>query len=386
MDMQVSMTSALYLVGFSQGIYLLLTPHVHRGRSLLLLFLGAMTLLMANYFVWENDWLSTTTQFWVNRFTHASLPYVLGPSLYLYMRLQATESFELKVSHLWHGVPYGVGLVTAVWLIPQYLPLSRVYTQNWLFPSASWPQLLRGIHVLIYVVLGVRLALVQFWTLRWPLQVDAYRNVLTVAILIMASCSMVVSTYTYLLTDMHTWKLYWQQVAVVCAVCMVYLMNQLITQHHLSRLILSPAGVTQSLDTSIELPSKYKNSTIDQVSAILLFEQLEAYLSTTHAFKDSDLSMPQLAQSLSVSPNQLSQVINQIGGLSFYDLLSRYRVEAACALLTDSSQQHFSVLGIGYEVGFQSKSTYYAAFRRVCGMTPNAYRKQGGQCNQIDTV
>ncbi|MFD2574264.1 helix-turn-helix domain-containing protein [Spirosoma soli] len=126
----------------------------------------------------------------------------------------------------------------------------------------------------------------------------------------------------------------------------------------------------------IESPAKYQNSALDTPAASVLFEKPEAYITTSRAYEDPELTLSQFAQALDVSTNQLSQAINQVGEQTFYGLVNRHRVMAACSLLTDPKHQHLSVSGIGYEVGFRSKSTYYAAFRRECGITPSVYRKQ----------
>lgn len=369
--MQLSMTSALYLVVFIQSTYLLLTIHVHRGRPLLAIFLGTFMALAATYYIWDNKWLSPTTQFWVNRFTHASLYYVLGPSLYFYLRFQTLESFQLKARHLWHSLPYGLGLIAALFIIPHYLPQCRLFTQDWLFPAATWPHLLRSLHIFIYAGLVGRLVWLQFTTSR----LNSFVHNLIVSIVAMGCGSIAVGMITYLLTDNHIWKVPLQQISVGCVVCMVYLINRLLSEPRSDLLTISTTGMTLSPSSCVEVPIKYQNSALDQVSASRLFEKLEIYLSTTRAYEDADLTLSQLAQALGVSTNQLSQAINQISNQTFYQLLNRYRVEAACQLLADGKQQHLSVLGIGYEVGFRSKSTYYAAFRRERGITPNVYRK-----------
>lgn len=162
---------------------------------------------------------------------------------------------------------------------------------------------------------------------------------------------------------------------MLCAVGMIYLINRLLTEHRFGGLRFAP--VVHSLpDNAVESPIKYQHSALDRSSASLLFAKLDAHVSSTRAYEDADLTLPQLAQALSVSANHLSQVINQAGDQTFYSWISRHRVEAACRLLSDERQQHLSVLGVGYEVGFRSKSTYYAAFRRERGMTPNNYRKR----------
>jgi AraC-like DNA-binding protein len=373
--MQISLISALYLVGLAQSTYLLLVVPRHRGRPLLQLFLGALTLLMADYFVWENGWLSEPAQFWTNRFTHASLTYLLGPTLYLYIRLQADESFHLSRRYLWHGLPYVLGVLLAIFVIPVYLPSYRTYTQNWLFPAHTWPQLLRGIHVMVYAWLGGCIVWRQLRQQTSPFLGSSLAG----AILVLACGSMLMGTGTYLQNDSYALKFYWQCSSVLCAVSMVYLITRWLAGQQASVWQLSVAETGLPQHAAVESAEKYQRSALDPTTANRFFEKLNTHLSTTRAYQNPDLTLPQLAQTLALPTNQLSQIINQAGGQTFYELINHYRIEAACRLLADPTQQHLSVLGIGYEVGFQSKSTYYAAFRRVKRLTPNAYRKQYNQ-------
>ncbi|MEM6318074.1 MAG: helix-turn-helix domain-containing protein [Bacteroidota bacterium] len=58
------------------------------------------------------------------------------------------------------------------------------------------------------------------------------------------------------------------------------------------------------------------------------------------------------------------------------DFINRYRVQEVQAKLVDSKFDHYTILGIAQEAGFNAKSTFYTAFKKVTGMTPSAYRKQ----------
>jgi len=53
--------------------------------------------------------------------------------------------------------------------------------------------------------------------------------------------------------------------------------------------------------------------------------------------------------------------------------INERRVKAACALIATSD--HLSLEGIGYEVGYQVKSTFFAAFKKQMGMTPASYKE-----------
>jgi len=58
---------------------------------------------------------------------------------------------------------------------------------------------------------------------------------------------------------------------------------------------------------------------------------------------------------------------------TFFDYVNRWRVQDAMRLLEQSSE---NVLTISNEVGFNSRSSFYTAFKKVTGNTPTAYRKQ----------
>ena len=107
----------------------------------------------------------------------------------------------------------------------------------------------------------------------------------------------------------------------------------------------------------------------DQQSA---FDSLQQAL-TAGAFRDNHLSLASLAQQCGLSSHQASAAINQCHGNNFYDLLNEHRIHAARQALVESDD---SVSAICYAVGFNSKSTFNTAFRRLTGCTPTQYRQQ----------
>ncbi|MBL7757174.1 MAG: AraC family transcriptional regulator, partial [Chitinophagaceae bacterium] len=54
--------------------------------------------------------------------------------------------------------------------------------------------------------------------------------------------------------------------------------------------------------------------------------------------------------------------------------VNEYRIDAACRML--SQPTNFTIEAVGDEVGFNSKSTFFAAFKKIKGLTPNAYIRQ----------
>lgn len=92
--------------------------------------------------------------------------------------------------------------------------------------------------------------------------------------------------------------------------------------------------------------------------------------------RSPDLTLPELANHLHISTNVLSDIINNVVGENFYDFVNRYRVEECKALLVDPRYDHYTTLGIGYEAGFNSKSTFHKVFKDVTGRSPARYRKE----------
>ncbi|GLQ32302.1 helix-turn-helix domain-containing protein [Litoribrevibacter albus] len=117
---------------------------------------------------------------------------------------------------------------------------------------------------------------------------------------------------------------------------------------------------------------KYKKSSLsDDLSASLAVE-LQTLMEKERPYLDSQLSLPQLAERMGISTNYLSQVINEQLKLNFFDFINQYRVNAAASSLSTTSD---TVTDIALAVGFNSKSAFYAAFKKHQGQTPGEFRK-----------
>lgn len=105
------------------------------------------------------------------------------------------------------------------------------------------------------------------------------------------------------------------------------------------------------------------------------YEKLEKLCSYQKIYRDSSLDRNTVADMLSISPSYVSQIINSITGDNFSTYINRYRVEDVKILILDKEFDNYSLLAIGLECGFSSKTTFYNAFKKFTGVTPNAYRK-----------
>ena len=107
-----------------------------------------------------------------------------------------------------------------------------------------------------------------------------------------------------------------------------------------------------------------------------LLEALEGFMVGRQLYLDPELSLPMLADHLDTTVNHVSQAINAGLQTTFFDYINQRRVEAAIKLMQSDTSSRQAILDIALEVGFNSTSTFYNAFRKVTGQTPDAYRQR----------
>jgi AraC-like DNA-binding protein len=120
---------------------------------------------------------------------------------------------------------------------------------------------------------------------------------------------------------------------------------------------------------------RYAKSGLSAAQLDSLKQQLETLMAERSVYLRPDLTLPELAKQLDCSVNHLSQVINAGCGMSFFDYVNRHRIDAAVDLLSNDVDESLTVLDVALEVGFNSTSTFYAAFKKVTGKTPAQFRR-----------
>lgn len=131
-----------------------------------------------------------------------------------------------------------------------------------------------------------------------------------------------------------------------------------------------------------ELISMNENSNEEEVKRKLITDEelikikthLESAMNSQRPYLDSELNLIKLAEILSVSTHHLSYVINTGFGKNFFQYVNEYRIEYAKKLLKDTGSK-FSILGIAYESGFNSKTAFNTTFKKLTGQTPSEFKK-----------
>jgi len=107
----------------------------------------------------------------------------------------------------------------------------------------------------------------------------------------------------------------------------------------------------------------------------LAFSEIDKFILKNQKFLDPQLSLENLSDELGKSTSHLSKLMNTHAGSNFPDYINKYRVTEAKKLLADDNFNAYTIISIGLECGFNSKSTFYTAFKKFTGQTPTAYRK-----------
>ena len=121
---------------------------------------------------------------------------------------------------------------------------------------------------------------------------------------------------------------------------------------------------------------KYDSSNLDRNSSQELFEKVRKLFIEEHIFMESDISLNNIAEKLSASSREISQVINENEEQNFKEFVNQYRVEYAKVLLNNSMYRNEKIATIAYDSGFGTVTAFNVAFKKKTGITPSAYRKQ----------
>lgn len=107
-----------------------------------------------------------------------------------------------------------------------------------------------------------------------------------------------------------------------------------------------------------------------------LYDKILNIIVVQKKYKDPDYSAKELAKELNTNTRYLSAVINSRFGMNYSCLLNEYRVKDAAHFLTDRRYEDKNVEEISAMVGFANRQSFYAAFYKNMGETPNSYRKR----------
>lgn len=122
--------------------------------------------------------------------------------------------------------------------------------------------------------------------------------------------------------------------------------------------------------------TKYARSGMTEAAQQLIGERLDRRMAEARDYLDSDISLAQLAARIGTSPQLLSQYLNEALGLNFFDYINGLRVAEVQKLMGDAAMADRPLLDLAFDAGFNSRSTFNAAFKKKTGEAPSQWRKR----------
>ena len=109
-----------------------------------------------------------------------------------------------------------------------------------------------------------------------------------------------------------------------------------------------------------------------------LLHRVFIIMETNDVVFSPDFTLPRLAELVDDTRNNVSEAINQQYHTNFNTLVNEYRIKEACRRINDEEHYgNFTIEAIGQSLGFKSNSNFVSNFKKITGLTPSAYRKQG---------
>lgn len=120
---------------------------------------------------------------------------------------------------------------------------------------------------------------------------------------------------------------------------------------------------------------KYKDSPLDPGFAGACIEKLRELMEKERLYVDDDISLQTLAEKMSITPHQLSHLLNENLDRNFADYINGYRIEEAIKILQGPRGANKKISAVAITVGFNTMAAFYKAFKRHTGKTPSWYQQ-----------
>jgi len=385
--MSFNFINIILILAAAQGILLTVLifqkyRHLFANR-----FLGSMMLLYSLLLV---QMLLTDLEF-DRKFPHLmmipiGISLLMGPLHYLYAKSLIHSWTEIKKSNWLHFLPF---LLYELSIIPQFFkPASRLTAEiqkmyvdglSVKYTIFNWLIL---IQILTYMILTVSIIrqyshrIKNIFSTIEQIKLDWLKNISYLGIVVVAVFLIENIFFLAGIKLSHFFNL----TSLLFAV-FIYVMGYMGLAK--SEIFAEPA-IAKSIRTLPDLQyqknkeqqPRYEKSGLSPERANQLLNDLLLLMEQDKPYLNSELTLTQLADILSITPHNLSEILNTQLNQNFFDFVNQYRVEEVKQALTDPGKQHLTVLAIGLDAGFNSKTSFNTIFKKYTRMTPSEYRTQ----------
>jgi len=306
------------------------------------------------------------------------------PLLYLYILSVIYSDFSLKGKHLIHCIPF---IINAVVFIPRYYAVD--FDEKWIFLNANDIERMPEVKI-SYLLIHSQIA---FYLIASFLAIRKYKNLLLenysnasmfshkwmFQLILIIAIESVVAGIKNVFMFLHIEKVYYytllltalMMLGIVCWLVLKALQSPQLFRGIDSNLQLVRTLIKESnlVDTNPDQSSTKKDAEIQEK-----IDMLEKFMIDQKLYLDASLTMYDLSKHLNMPVRELSLLINHDLDQHFFDFVNGYRIRQAMEMLRDPDKKEYTVLEILYDVGFNSKSSFNTAFKKLTRLTPTEYR------------
>jgi AraC-like DNA-binding protein len=312
-----------------------------------------------------------------------AFPFLYGPIFYLYAKLISKNSNYFNPKYYLHFIPFF--LVVVYGIIFVYLKSSEfkfALIRNELaepLPGLQMISFFKPVHGIIYVLITIQV--VRFYDKKIK---NSYSNIerinlnwllhLTIGLSIVWG----IVVLTYIVRAFSTKDINMDQFIYMAASILIYSIGYLsLRQPQIFQPAIKELNAPPIHDSNIKTEvASYQKSGLSDTEAQNHLKNLLKVMATDKLYLNSDLTLRELAEKLSMSPHNLSEILNTRLNQNFYDFINHYRVEEVKRRLADNESEKYSLIAVAFDSGFNSKSSFNTIFKKQTGSTPSQYRKQ----------
>ena len=275
-----------------------------------------------------------------------------GPLLYLYSKSLIYKSYHFQAAHLLHFIPVSLILVFSG------LGYSVCGSIGFLL----------YISLLIYIVLAIR------EILNYRKVIRETQSTIDQTDLVWLQWTMILFSVALLL-DIVDQFLY--QMDFVGGISSIHLTIVLLVNWMFYKGLKQPQiflGITK-MDEEVLLDRQNITSPkVPESEEQLELEHIQNFMREHDLYTNPQLNLKELSERLDIAPRRLSYLINTFLNQNFMSFVNDYRIEKAKFQLANPTEEGETVLEVMYDVGFNSKSSFFTIFKQKTGLTPSAYK------------
>ena len=370
----VTIISVVFTVAISIGFFLSLILFLsHKGNTRANKFLSLLIFFFSLLQIW--DFLIQTRL--IIRFPHMimtlnPLLFTLGPLIYFYVKALTSIDWKFRVTFITHFIP---AAVFYIYFLPVYLLdeqgkmqlISNAFLNHkFIIPPAFY--IVAVVHILTYLVFSVMRLLEHAKNIKNNFSFIDRLNLNWLKYLLIIYIAL---WFTFAIRVFFPSNLIWNISAFLSLLTMY-----IVGYFGYNQPVIFPESMNNTLSVlNKEEKKKYASSSLTEKELAEYVKKLQALMNNEKIFLNNDLKIGDVAEKINLPVYYVSQVINEKLGKNFYDFINEYRVDEVKKRFADTQYDYLTILAIGFDSGFNSKTAFYSAFKRNTGMIPSEFKK-----------